>query len=125
MKHTESKIQIACVQWFSYQYPELYHHFFSVPNGGLRRLTTAQILKAEGAKPGVADLLLTIPNQDYHGLFIEMKTEKGTLSDNQKKFKSAIERVGLHKYVICRSFEEFKKVVMEYLSATQWGKKVS
>ncbi len=125
MKHTESKIQIACVQWFSYQYPELYHHFFSVPNGGLRKLTTAQILKAEGAKAGVSDLILMIPNPYYHGLCIEMKSEKGTMSDNQKKFKASIENLGFHKYVICRSFDDFKKAIEEYLSETLWGKKVS
>ena len=138
MKHTESKIQIACVNWFHLQFPELYYHFFSVPNGGKRakklvktktgyRYTSIEggILKAEGAKAGVSDLLLLIPNGPYTFLAIEMKSATGRMSDDQKKFKESVEKIGFGKYVICKSFDEFKDEIEKYLASTGWGKKVS
>lgn len=128
MQHTESKIQIECVKWFHLQYrtePALCYHFFSVPNGGLRRLITAQIMKAEGAKPGVSDLLLMVPNGKYNFLAIEMKADKGRQSDNQKIFQKQVEKLGFGKYVICKSFDEFRNEIQNYLAPTQWGKKVS
>ena len=128
MQHTESKIQIACVEWFHLQFrtePALCNHFFSVPLGGLRRLVTAKIMKAEGAKAGVSDLLLMVPNGQYNFLAIEMKAEKGRQSDSQKTFQKQVEKLGFGKYVICKSFDEFRNEIQNYLAPTQWGKKVS
>lgn len=128
MQHTESKTQIACVNWFHLQYrtePALCYHFFSVPNGGLRRLVTAQIMKAEGAKPGVSDLLLMVPNGKYNFLAIEMKTDKGRQSDSQKNFQKQVERLNYGKYVICRTIDEFRNEIESYLASTPYGKKVS
>lgn len=59
--HLESDLQIKCVQWFRLTYPKLRYLLFSVPNGGLRSLRTAQMLKAEGALAGVSDLILLLP----------------------------------------------------------------
>ncbi len=136
MKHTESKIQIACVRWFNLQYPEIESHFFSVPNGGKRtrnlvktkdgyKTTSIEggILKAEGAKSGVSDLLLLIPNEEYHFLSIEMKSSSGSLSQNQRAFKHNVEKLAFGKYVICRSFDEFRNEILNYLASTPWGKK--
>ena len=68
MKNIESKIQIACVNWFRYQYPEYKKLLFSVPNGGARNSITGAILKAEGALSGVSDLILLKPNKSYSTL---------------------------------------------------------
>ncbi|HAY3540821.1 VRR-NUC domain-containing protein [Elizabethkingia anophelis] len=119
MNHQESKIQIACVRWFAYQYPALFPLFFAVPNGGKRLLTEAKIMKAEGVKSGVSDLLLLHPNKDYSFLAIEMKTKKGRQNDNQKKWQAEIEKTGVGKYVICRSTEQFIKEVTSYLKNAQ------
>lgn len=88
-------------------------------------MTTARIMKAEGAKPGVSDLLLMVPNGKYNFLAIEMKTEKGRQSDNQKAFQQHMEKLGFGKYVICKSFDEFRNEIQKYLAPTIWGKKVS
>lgn len=117
MRHLESKIQIACVNWFAHQYPSLFPLFFSVPNGGKRTLTEAKILKAEGAKAGVSDLLLLHPNKSFNFLAIEMKIEKGKQNANQKKWQKDIETLGFGKYVICRSVHEFITEVNNYLSS--------
>ena len=114
MKHNESQIQIACVQWFRLQYKRLALLLFAVPNGGARRRTEAAIMKAEGTTKGVADLILLFPSNGFHGLCIEMKTKTGIQRDSQKEWQRAVEYAGF-KYIICRSVEEFIAQVNDYL----------
>ncbi|MGL6038129.1 MAG: VRR-NUC domain-containing protein [Soonwooa sp.] len=118
MRHLESKIQITCVNWFKIQYPALFPLFFAVPNGGKRTITEAKILKAEGAKAGVSDLLLLHPNKDFNFLAIEMKTEKGKQTPNQKKWQKEIEQFGFGKYVICKNLTDFMTEINNYLKQT-------
>lgn len=72
------------------------------------------MLKAEGVLAGVADLFFMFPVKQFHGLFIEMKTDKGRQSETQKEFQTLAESNG-YKYVVCRSFEDFKKEILTYL----------
>lgn len=113
MNNRESKLQQACVRWFRLQYPKLV--LFAIPNGGYRNAVTGAILKAEGVLAGVSDLILLYPSGGYHGLCIEMKTEKGRQQESQKEFQHRVEAVG-YKYAICRSFDNFAEVIREYLS---------
>lgn len=110
----ESRIQQACVRWFAYQYPKYNKLLFAVPNGGARRKIEASIMKAEGVTSGVADLFLSVPNREYSGFYIEMKTGKGRQSVEQKAFQKQVEEVG-YRYIICRSVEEFISEVNSYL----------
>ena len=71
-------------------------------------------MKAEGVLAGVADLFLMVGNEGYHGLFIEMKTKEGRQADTQKIFEFQCEASG-YKYAICRSVEEFKETIEDYL----------
>ena len=115
MRHQESSLQIACVRWFKrYAYPDLAPLLYAVPNGGYRNLITAKVMKAEGATPGVADLILFVPNRDHHALCIEMKTPTGRQSDHQKAWQEAVTRQG-YKYIIVRSADEFIHEVTDYL----------
>lgn len=113
-RHIESDIQIACVTWFRYQYSKFDTLLFAVPNGGPRNKVTASILKAEGVVAGVSDLILLVPRTQYHGLCIEMKTSKGTQQDTQIAFQKAVESQG-YKYVLCRSVDDFRKEINNYL----------
>ena len=114
MKMSESQIQRACVHWFRIVHRDIEPLFFSVPNGGYRCATTARIMKAEGQRAGVADLILLVPRQGYCALCIEMKTRKGYQSEAQKVFQEKAEEYGA-KYVVCRSLDEFQKVIRWYL----------
>lgn len=111
----EHRIQVACVQWFRLKYPHLASRLFAVPNGGRRDGITGARLKEEGVLAGVADLILLVPNADYHALLIEMKTPKGRQSESQKAWQWAVAGNDDYLYVVCRSLEEFMKVVEEYL----------
>ena len=112
----EHRIQTACVRWFRLKYPHLSPRLFAVPNGGRRDGVTGARLKAEGVLAGVADLILLVPNADYHALLIEMKTPKGRQSESQKAWQQEVCAEGEYKYVVCRSLDDFIREVDVYLT---------
>lgn len=117
--HLEDDLQMACVRWYRMQYSAYEKLLFSIPNGAmlagdkLQRIKRWQRLAKAGALAGVADLFLSVPSKDAHGLYIEIKTTKGQQTKAQKEFQKAVELVG-YRYVICRSFEDFKKVIANH-----------
>lgn len=69
-------------------------------------------------KPGSPDFLVwrktkitMLGAEVFETLFIEVKTEKGRLSDKQKEFRDKIEKLG-GKYYLVRSFEDAKKIIL-------------
>lgn len=104
------------------QYPHFKRNLFAIPNGGNRSLITASILKAEGTLAGVADLMLAVPRNEFHAMFIEMKYGKNDLSESQQEFKKAVEKYG-YRHVTCRTFEEFKREIESYLGI-KWGRMI-
>lgn len=117
MKHLESHIQQVCLKWARLQYPVCQVLMFSVPNGAHLSAIQARILKAEGMTAGVADMLLLHPSADgkWEVLAIEFKTAKGRQSPLQKKWQVEFERTGRHRYEVVRSFEQFRKLINDYL----------
>lgn len=111
---TESQIQKDCVKWFREKYPTIEPLFFAVSNGGARNAWTAKIMKDEGVRKGVADLILLLPRSGYAFLCIEMKKPGGEQSESQIVFQRLVEKVK-GKYVVCHSMEEFVKAIREYI----------
>ena len=91
------------------------HNLFFVPNGGRRYAVTGAKLKAEWVLPGVSDLILLKSNRFYGALLIETKTKKGVQRESQKEWEAKITADG-YKYVVCRSLDDFIKVVTDYLN---------
>lgn len=98
------------------QYRALAKLLFAVPNGGGRSKVEAAIMQGEGVTPGVSDLILLVARGGYNGLCIEMKTEakSSKQSENQEAWQKLVEAQG-YKYVVCRSLEQFRSVINEYL----------
>lgn len=115
MKHEEANIQADCFSWFCWQYPQYYGLLFAVPNGEIRDIYTARKLKREGVIAGVADLILLVAKNGFNSLCIEMKTEKGKQSEKQKVWQEKATSTG-NKYIICHSFDEFRKEISNYLN---------
>lgn len=61
-------------------------------------------MRSMGVKKGVADLAYITDNGQTH--YIELKTDIGVQSDDQKEFQSLCDRLGA-KYSIVRSYAEF------------------
>lgn len=108
-RHLESGIQQACVRWFRLAFPR--YLCFAVPNGGSRNAIEAANMKKEGVMAGVSDLIVVA---ERRVLFVEMKTRKGRQQDTQKAFQHRVEVLG-HRYVVCRSLEDFMRAVNEWL----------
>lgn len=118
MQHIESALQKNCVTWFRLQYPKIGRLLFAVPNGGARNAREAAIMKAEGVTAGVADVILLYPARNYNCLCIEFKTGKNSQQPNQKEWQALVEAHG-GKYIICRSFDQFRDEVRAYLHKPQ------
>ncbi len=116
VKHDdEHRLQVACVRWFRYRFPNLSQRLFAVPNGGRRDSVTGAKLKAEGVLAGVADLILLVPNCGCGALLIEMKTAKGRQSTSQKEWQTDLCKADEYRYVVCRSLYDFQQAVNSYL----------
>jgi len=95
----------------------------SIPNGGLRDARTAAMMKAEGARSGVADVFLPVPRRGPHpvgitycGLYIEMKKPKGGVqSPAQKAFETHCNQ-NAYLYRLCLTWREAADTIKEYLS---------
>ena len=118
--HKEDDIQTSCILWFRLQYPEVV--IFAIPNGGSRNAIEAAKLKRTGTLAGVADLFVmcagNMPDNStdiYLGAFIELKVGKNRQTDAQREFASKAMSAGYF-YQVCRSFDEFKEVIENYLS---------
>ncbi len=123
MKHQESELQIQCVRWFRTQYPAYACLLEHPKNEGGHGHTQGAIAKAEGVQAGVADLILHVPAyyeypgtivMIYHSLAVEMKTKTGRQRSSQKRWQRYFEAAG-GKYLVIRSFDDFKKEVTQYM----------
>jgi hypothetical protein len=112
---TEDQEQSWLVAWFRKTYPQ--HRIFAIPNGGGRSKSEGVLLKATGVTAGVLDLMIPAPSGHYHGLFIEMKVQKGgRVSPEQKDWIDYLTSVG-YCAKVCNGFDEARRCVDEYMSA--------
>jgi hypothetical protein len=87
---------------------------FAIPNGGKRDPITASRLKAEGVKAGVSDIFLPQPNDNYCGLFIELKALGKKPTTEQKDFISRMNKKNY--YAICvEGWEAARDIIINYL----------
>lgn len=118
---SEDQIQAEIYQFYNNSYCLTHHEnrnlIFAVPNGGLRSKVEAMKLKSTGTLAGVSDLII------YHhkkieelgvmtvlNIFVEVKTETGNQSKEQKQFEARVTKMGF-RYVIVRSLDEFKQII--------------
>lgn len=91
----------------------------AIPNGGLREARTAALIKAEGARKGIADVFLPIAVRNVHGLYIEMKNGTvGKQSLEQKQFEEHCTKHN-YSYVLCRSWKEAATIIQGYITSWQ------
>jgi hypothetical protein len=103
----EAREQAILVQDFAKLHPRCVQHLFHIPNGGLRPKKVnsngrtycpeGKKLLAMGAVKGASDLCLAIPIGDWHGMYLEMKWGKGTVSTDQDAF---LRSRALHNYAV-------------------------
>lgn len=117
----ESRMQMALVRWWAVRHREFgvgEHMLFAIPNGGRRDVIGAAILKKEGQRNGISDIMLAVPRGKYHGLFLELKTETGVVSDAQTMFLCDANKQGYAAYV-CRSLGQAIKLIQNYMTTPE------
>lgn len=114
MKEIEHQHQCAVIRWFDLQYKDYRGRLYASPNGGKRNLMVAMKLKAEGVRPGVPDLMLPVPSNGYHGLYIEMKKPKGKATESQLDWIDFLNGQG-YLALVCCGFDEAKAAIEKYL----------
>lgn len=123
MIHLESNEQKAVIKWARLaqrEYPCLKWLHCSLSGVKLRSVQEGARLKAEGMVAGICDLFLPYPNNNYTGLYIEMKKRnikgqsKGIVSEAQKDFIEYANIVG-YKAVVCYGADEAITTIKEYL----------
>lgn len=82
--------------------------WFAVPNGEWRYPKTAARLQAQGVRAGAPDMVFIVRGE-FHGL--EIKRERGRVSETQDTFAGEILQAGGH-YGLCRGLEQ----TLQYLS---------
>lgn len=102
---TEDKLQSTCFTWHWNTYPAERRRLFHV-NQKARNAIEGNRMKAMGVVPGVSDLIYLTASGP---VFIEMKTETGVQSLEQKEFQALVESFG-YQYIICRSLEQFQSI---------------
>ncbi len=111
--------QVALIKWVRTVrdiFPVL-KLLYAVPNGGDRNLRVARKLKAEGVLAGVADLCLPAARRGYHGLYLEMKSEEGVATIEQRAFLHGVLGEG-YCAVIAHGVDEAIATLEWYLGVT-------
>ena len=116
-KQLERKLQTSCINYFRLQYPQ--YLIYAIPNGGSRNVIEAANLKREGVLAGVADVHIPVRSGKYFSFFIEFKVGKNSQTPAQKEFQNKVTVFG-NKYEVCRSFDEFKKMVDAYIETASY-----
>lgn len=106
MEDTEGKIQQNIYVWFHNTYPHLRGLLCYNLNNSKNKIDGA-LNKSKGLQAGRADMVLYYNSKAY---MIELKTAKGTQSEDQIKWQKQIESNGFE-YHIIRSLDEFKAFI--------------
>ena len=121
-RNAEHYIQVRLFYMVEKYIPELYRAMKAVPNGGLRSKTTAGKMKAEGQKAGSPDIDIDYPRGAYHGMKLEVKTEKGKLQLNQSEAIDYFNSLNYH--VVCgKGFDECYQMIKSYWQLPEFDNK--
>ena len=119
MRHEESQIQIAFIDWVKLQYPHLLNYILHIPNGGKMSPWKGVHLKRMGVQAGVADILFMWHNLDSHGLWLEFKAPKGKVSSCQLERHEMLGTAG-NKVLVVRDWVTAVREVKKFFPNIKW-----
>lgn len=111
---TEHEEQVNLFRWFRMRHDGMV--MYAIPNGGARNSITGARLRDEGVLAGVPDIFLPCPSGGKHGLYIEMKRQKGgRVSAPQKAVMQALRMQG-YEVAVCHGWQEARGCIEQYLA---------
>lgn len=107
----EAGVQFLIVQHLKIMYPNA---LYCASAGGMfTSMKQAIKMKMTGYVKGFPDLQICEPNEKYHGLFIEVKTDKGVVSKEQKEWIKQLNKRGYYATYV-KGSEDAIKVIDAY-----------
>lgn len=113
---SEHQIQSAffkLVTLYEIKYPQL-KLLFAVPNAAKRSMALAAMLKAEGMRSGIPDIMFPFANKSHNGLALEFKSAIGKPTANQSEYLSLLEKHNWQCHIVNDS-EKALKILLTYL----------
>lgn len=107
---SENELQISVIKYCDIRRVSVVH----IPNESKRTVSYGSLLKRMGMRKGFPDLFFPIARKGYHGLFIEMKTDKGKLGDDQLKWLKTLSKEG-YLCKVCRTLESAVELIDYYV----------
>jgi hypothetical protein len=123
---TEHQIQCAIVDWCSKnrsgivafglaRSTEWISDFLvKIPNEGKRSWFIGKVMKKEGLKKGVSDLFLALPRREKCGLWIEVKSKYGKLTNEQSTWLELMYKLN-YGIAVINSVDEGIQAIKDYL----------
>lgn len=114
---SEHDEQVALFEWAALctgRWPEI-ELLHAIPNGGHRHVAVARKMKAEGVKAGVPDLCLPVARGGYHGLYIELKHGRNTVTAEQEEWLNALSDQGYYA-ATAYEFDGASEMIEAYLN---------
>ena len=104
-------------QWICL-YPEIKKYTIKIANEGKRTPVEGHLLHLIGWSAGIPDYFIAIPNEQYHGIFIEIKFQiKSYTSHAQHSWINRLSGIGYHA-IIAYGWQEAADCVTKYLLNT-------
>jgi hypothetical protein len=97
----EDIVQIKALDCLRHYYPDIAAAAIHIANQRKTSALYGSLLKRMGVKKGIPDLFWPKPQENFHGLWIEVKTETGRLTIEQARFIEETSRDG---YFACVCF---------------------
>ena len=111
----EAGLQVAVIQYLKMAYPTA---IYCASAGGMfTSMKQAIKMKATGYVKGFPDLQICEPNEKYHGLFIELKVDKGVASKEQKEWIKELNKRGYYATYV-KGFEAAQKIIDDYFKGS-------
>ncbi|MGD8837105.1 MAG: VRR-NUC domain-containing protein [Desulfobacteraceae bacterium] len=115
-EHLEQARYFAWVKKHRCTHEQL-HLVFAIPNGGYRHKAVAARMKAEGVEPGIPDIFVSVPREEFSGLYIEMKSKgPGAKLSGVQKAKIRLLRQYGYQVRVCKGADLAIAVTKDYLS---------
>lgn len=111
---SESALQRSLIEYLSWAVPSV--TAFAIPNAGRRTVGGRASNAVAGLRKGVSDFAIVLPcswaGKTAHGVtaYIEVKTEKGRMSPEQKEWSEVLSKMSVPHCVV-RSLEDLKEAL--------------
>ena len=113
--YKESNEQATLIEWFDLAYRKYEKLLVYVPNGQNIGMLSGKRLKKIGLRAGFPDLVLFVPNKEWHGLILEFKpTDSGTVGKEQKIMITRLVAQGYCALAV-NGLDEAMKIIKDYL----------